>query len=58
MRMSLGECMLETDLGSVDLGLESQLAEIERALFEGTGTAHESSVPSMEAMRVAEDMAE
>lgn len=32
--MSLGECMLETRLGSVDLGIGSQLAEIERGFFD------------------------
>ena len=32
--MRLGECVLEADLGSVDLGLGSQLEEIERGFFD------------------------
>lgn len=32
--MRLGECMLETTLGSIDLGIRSQLAEIERGFFD------------------------
>jgi flagellar assembly protein FliH len=35
--MRLGECMIKTDLGSVDLGLRSQLAEIERGFFDRVG---------------------
>lgn len=31
--MRLGECSIETKLGSVDLGIRSQLAEIERGFF-------------------------
>jgi flagellar assembly protein FliH len=56
--MTLGECMLESDLGSVHLGIASQLAEIDHALFEGTGTARETAKASIGAMTVAEDMAE
>ena len=56
--MSLGECILESDLGSVNLGLESQLAEIDRALFEGAGTARETTEARVGAMTIAEDMAE
>lgn len=32
--MSAGECVLETHLGTVDLGVRSQLAEIERGFFD------------------------
>jgi flagellar biosynthesis/type III secretory pathway protein FliH len=32
--MKLGECVLETELGSVDLGVAAQLAEIERGFFD------------------------
>jgi len=32
--MRLGDCMLEADLGSVDLGLRAQLGEIERGFFD------------------------
>jgi flagellar assembly protein FliH len=33
-QMRLGDCVLEAELGSVDLGLGSQLAEIERGFFD------------------------
>jgi flagellar assembly protein FliH len=32
--MQAGECTLETHLGSVDLGVRAQLAEIERGFFD------------------------
>ena len=32
--LSLGNCRMETDLGSVDLGLWAQLKEIERGFFD------------------------
>jgi flagellar assembly protein FliH len=32
--LSTGECALETHLGSVDLGVKAQLAEIERGFFD------------------------
>ena len=32
--LNTGECLLETHLGSVDLGVRSQLAEIERGFFD------------------------
>jgi flagellar assembly protein FliH len=36
--MHLGECLIKTDLGSVDLGIRSQLGEIERGFFDRVGT--------------------
>jgi flagellar assembly protein FliH len=33
-QMHAGNCVLETDLGSVDLGIRAQLAEIERGFFD------------------------
>lgn len=33
-RMLLGDCVIETSLGSVDLGVRSQLGEIERGFFD------------------------
>jgi flagellar assembly protein FliH len=33
-KMRTGECALETRLGSIDLGLNAQLAEIERGFFD------------------------
>jgi len=56
--MRLGECRLETELGSVDLSLGSQLAEIERAFFDGSGAEGENPESSMRAIKVAEDMGE
>ena len=35
--MSPCECVLETELGSVDLGISTQLAEIERGFFDRSG---------------------
>ena len=32
--MRLGDCVMETELGSVDLGIRSQLGEIERGFFD------------------------
>lgn len=36
-KMLLGDCVIETDLGTVDLGIRSQLAEIERGFFDRAG---------------------
>jgi flagellar assembly protein FliH len=33
-RLSAGECVLETNVGTVELGVEAQLAEIERGFFD------------------------
>jgi flagellar assembly protein FliH len=44
--MRLGDCVMETELGSVDLGVRAQLGEIERGFFDrvggrrGAGKAH------------------
>jgi flagellar assembly protein FliH len=35
--MQLGDCVIETELGSVDLGIRSQLGEIERGFFDRAG---------------------
>ncbi len=43
--LRLGDCLVETRLGTVDLGLRSQLAEIERGFFDRAGKqapAHEA----------------
>jgi flagellar assembly protein FliH len=37
--MRLGDCAIETLLGSVDLGIRSQLGEIERGFFDRAGAA-------------------
>jgi flagellar assembly protein FliH len=46
--LHLGECSLETGLGSVDLGLRAQLAEIERGFFDRAPRASiaETATPS------------
>lgn len=36
-RLEMGECRIETELGSADLGLASQLKEIERGFFDRAG---------------------
>jgi flagellar assembly protein FliH len=35
--LRLGECLIQTELGSVDLGVRSQLGEIERGFFDRAG---------------------
>jgi flagellar assembly protein FliH len=37
--LRLGECLIQTELGSVDLGVRSQLGEIERGFFDRAGAA-------------------
>jgi flagellar assembly protein FliH len=41
--MRLGDCIVETELGSVDLGVRAQLSEIERGFFDRTPSG--SSTP-------------
>lgn len=41
--MLLGDCVIETELGSVDLGIRSQLGEIERGFFDRAGGAKDLS---------------
>lgn len=52
--MKSGECVLESDLGSVNLGIASQLAEIERGFFDRAGANHAPA----EAIGITEDMSE
>jgi flagellar assembly protein FliH len=50
--LRLGDCLIETKLGSVDLGIRAQLAEIERGFFDRVGevapaaTAHSPGAPA------------
>lgn len=37
--MRLGDCVIETEMGSVDLGVRAQLNEIERGFFDRAGAA-------------------
>jgi flagellar assembly protein FliH len=39
--MRLGECVIESKAGTVDLGVRSQLGEIERGFFDRTGSSAE-----------------
>ena len=41
--MRTGDCVIETELGSVDLGIPSQLGEIERGFFDRTRHRRQSS---------------
>jgi flagellar biosynthesis/type III secretory pathway protein FliH len=43
--MRLGDCMVETELGSVDLGVRAQLSEIERGFFDRATSA--ASTPEL-----------
>jgi flagellar assembly protein FliH len=40
--LRLGECIVETGLGTVDLGIRAQLAEIERGFFDRAGAGRSS----------------
>jgi len=42
-RMTSGECTIETHLGSVDIGVKAQLAEIERGFFDLLGQRESAS---------------
>jgi flagellar biosynthesis/type III secretory pathway protein FliH len=44
--MRLGDCVIETAMGSVDLGIRSQLGEIERGFFDGAVKDKEPAVAS------------
>jgi flagellar assembly protein FliH len=44
--MRLGDCVIETELGSVDLGIRAQLGEIERGFFDRAGGTRAGSSSS------------
>jgi len=44
--MRLGDCVVETELGSVDLGIRSQLGEIERGFFDRAGGQRRLAEPA------------
>jgi flagellar assembly protein FliH len=52
--MRLGDCQVETALGSVDLGIRSQLGEIERGFFDRAGGRKTESATS--ALMVSEEV--
>ncbi len=41
--MRLGDCLIESKVGTVDLGIRAQLGEIERGFFDRAGPAHVSA---------------
>jgi len=45
--MRLGDCVIETALGSVDLGIRSQLGEIERGFFDRAGASKPQAGPRL-----------
>lgn len=47
-RLKSCEAILETSMGTLDLGVQAQLAEIERSFFEGHGTTGEANAPDAE----------
>jgi flagellar assembly protein FliH len=51
--MRLGDCVIETDLGSVDLGIRAQLGEIERGFFDRAGGSRAGSSSSGSSEAVA-----
>jgi flagellar assembly protein FliH len=55
--MLLGDCAIETEMGSVDLGIRAQLGEIERGFFDRAGGAKTSGskAPAAESVEVAAD---
>ena len=53
--MLLGDCMIETSHGSVDLGIRSQLAEIERGFFDRAGHSNVENRLSTTAVVIEDD---
>jgi flagellar assembly protein FliH len=56
--MRLGDCVIETGLGSVDLGIRAQLSEIERGFFDRAGGAARDSSKTGTAMQAADSGSE
>lgn len=51
--MQLGECRIETELGSADLSLWAQLKEIERGFFDRVGARGVAAEPELDALGFA-----
>jgi flagellar assembly protein FliH len=51
--MRLGDCVIESKVGTVDLGVRSQLAEIERGFFDRAGAAEISANDAIPSEAVA-----
>ena len=45
--MRLGDCIVDTELGSVDLGVRAQLGEIEHGFFDRSGTSRTQPLAQM-----------
>lgn len=54
--MRLGDCRIETALGSVDLGIRAQLGEIERGFFDRAGASCPQAAPETEAAASAHEV--
>jgi len=55
--MRLGDCVIETAMGSVDLGIRSQLGEIERGFFDSAVKNREPAAAAKLAAATAESEA-
>jgi flagellar assembly protein FliH len=55
--MLLGDCVVETELGSVDLGIRSQLGEIERGFFDRAHGVSRSASPELAGVGVGAEKA-
>ena len=53
--MRLGDCAIETELGSVDIGIRAQLGEIERGFFDRAGSPR-GAVPAQAPITAAVQM--
>jgi flagellar assembly protein FliH len=47
--MRLGDCVIESKVGTVDLGVRSQLGEIERGFFDRTGASRQETLSAQRA---------
>jgi flagellar assembly protein FliH len=55
--MRVGDCVIESKTGTVDLGARAQLAEIERGFFDGAGGGHADAIANSAVQGVATDEA-
>lgn len=53
--MRLGDCVIETELGSVDLGVRSQLGEIERGFFDRAGNANSGAGEALAVFGISDE---
>jgi len=54
-RMRLGDCVIESQAGTVDLGVRSQLAEIERGFFDRAATREQPAVEAATGAAAADE---